>query len=137
MDEELAKQVASLDANSCDVRLLGHIRDMAKFYSAIDILLIPSYSEGSPRVLIEAMSAGVSVVCTDVGAMPWILRRAGILDETVCQVDCKSMSSTLKRQVINPELRTRIGRGLREEYERYYTIESMCNDTLRIYNAIW
>jgi len=42
--------------------------DINKYYSAIDILVIPSISDGTPMVLLEAMSAGLPIVATEPGA---------------------------------------------------------------------
>jgi len=41
--------------------------EMPSFYTTIDVLCLPSWSEASPLVVTEAMAAGVAVVATDVG----------------------------------------------------------------------
>ncbi len=49
----------------------GEIRDKAKLQGLIqacDVLLCPSWSEGMPNVILEAMASGLAVVTTDVGA---------------------------------------------------------------------
>ena len=48
----------------------GHADDVRPFYAAADVLALPSHSEGSPLVLLEAMAAGVPVVATSVGGVP-------------------------------------------------------------------
>lgn len=48
----------------------GHADDVRPFYAAADVLALPSHSEGSPLVLLEAMAAGVPVVATNVGGVP-------------------------------------------------------------------
>ncbi len=53
------------------VNYFGEIRDKTKLLSLIkenDVLLCPSYSEGMPNVILEAMSNGLTVLCTNVGA---------------------------------------------------------------------
>jgi glycosyltransferase involved in cell wall biosynthesis len=55
-----------------DLLLIGHISDVRPYYRAADILVIPSLSEGSPNVLLEAMAAGLPVVATHVGGIPEI-----------------------------------------------------------------
>ena len=43
--------------------------DMPSFYAAADVVLMPSREEGMPRVLLEALAAGVPFVAADVGAV--------------------------------------------------------------------
>ena len=38
-------------------------------YDSCDILLCPSYSEGMPNVILEAMSRGLAIIATNVGAI--------------------------------------------------------------------
>jgi glycosyltransferase involved in cell wall biosynthesis len=54
------------------VKFLGliHNEDKWNFYKSIDVFLLPSYNEGQPLVLIEAMAFGIPVVCSGVGAIP-------------------------------------------------------------------
>jgi len=55
------------------VTWLGQFRDMRSFYSAIDVLCLPSHSEGCSNVLGEALAAGTPAVATDVGDARWLL----------------------------------------------------------------
>lgn len=55
------------------VEFLGHIpfsRDLLNVYSSHDIFILPSFSEGLPQVVFEAMSQGSIVVATNVGGIP-------------------------------------------------------------------
>ena len=63
----------------CRVTWLGSIRDMAGFYSAVDLLCLPSLSEGCSNVIAEAMACGTLVVATRVGDNAEYLRDASCL----------------------------------------------------------
>jgi len=54
------------------VVFVGHVADVAPFYSIANVLTLPSHSEGSPNVLLEAMAAGLPIVATTVGGVPEI-----------------------------------------------------------------
>jgi len=51
----------------------GYRANMLDYYKAIDLLVLPSLSEGLPNVILEAMSLSVPVVATKVGAVPDVL----------------------------------------------------------------
>lgn len=73
----------SLEAHSASaglserVAFLGPVSRMQEFYEAIDLLVIPSRSEGLPNVLLEALDAGVPVISTRVGSVPAVLGDSG------------------------------------------------------------
>ncbi|MCI0432994.1 MAG: glycosyltransferase [Gemmatimonadetes bacterium] len=59
------------------VRFLGHVAHVRPLYARIDLLVIPSRSEGLPSVLLEALAADVAVVSTRVGSIPDVLTAEG------------------------------------------------------------
>ena len=56
------------------IHFLGPVRDVTSLYDQLDLVVLPSRSEGLPNVLLEALSANVPVVATAVGAVPEVLR---------------------------------------------------------------
>ena len=50
--------------------LAGFHSDLDKYYPHLDVLALPSYTEGLPNVVLEAFAAGVPVVATAVGGTP-------------------------------------------------------------------
>lgn len=57
-----------------DVVFTGQISDVHSFYAAADVFVLPSHSEGSPYVVLEAMAANLPIVATAVGGVPEILK---------------------------------------------------------------
>lgn len=52
-------------ARKCGVRYLGFRDDIRDYMRASDIVVLPSYREGTPRSLIEALALGKCIVTTD------------------------------------------------------------------------
>lgn len=70
---ELASRIASLRGPR--VRLVG-AQDparVAEWMAAADVVTLPSYSEGHPNVLVEALACGRPVVTTNVGGIPEVV----------------------------------------------------------------
>lgn len=63
------------------IAFLGTVSTIGALYRRLDLLVIPSRSEGLPNVLLEAMHADLPVVSTAVGAVPEVLggTRAGVV----------------------------------------------------------
>lgn len=74
-EEELVKKNVEASPYKDRIILLGARpnAEVQKYYAGADVFVNPSYSEGFPRVVIEAMSAGLPVVVTDVGGTRDIL----------------------------------------------------------------
>lgn len=67
--EELAKPMGE------KVQFLGFVTGEEKrtVFRDADVLLLPSYGEGVPMTLLEALEAGCGIITTDVGAIPEIV----------------------------------------------------------------
>jgi glycosyltransferase involved in cell wall biosynthesis len=55
------------------IRFLGQVSNVGAVYRNLDLVVLPSRSEGLPNTLLEAMQADVPVVATAVGAVPEVV----------------------------------------------------------------
>lgn len=76
-EEELDKLKAMAEQCPCKVTFLGKLdqKTLAKRMNQCDVFILPSFYEGLPLVLIEAMACGLRTICTDLpGIRPWLNR---------------------------------------------------------------
>ncbi|HFH4259206.1 TPA: glycosyltransferase, partial [Pseudomonas aeruginosa] len=99
------------------------------------IVVLPSYREGLPKVLVEAAACGRVVVTTDVPGCRDAIEadRTGLL---VPVRDAVALADAIQRLVESPELRKKMGAAGRTLAERDFAIESIVQQHLDIYRAL-
>jgi glycosyltransferase involved in cell wall biosynthesis len=116
------------------VSLIGFQDDLNPYYTLADLLVLPSHTEGSPNVLLEAMAAGVPAVATRVGGVPDI----AIEDETallVAKGDSDAMAAAVGRLLEDRELRIRFAENGKKVALQYGS-ESYCSAVTQIYTRL-
>lgn len=132
-------------AAACDVsgrmRILGSIGDRAAFYNMLDVFLLPSLYEGLPMVLLEAMAAGVPVLCSRLDGIAGALKEEseGLLAEPG---NVEEFSRQLERLEASVELRERLATAARARVESAFSaamtmrrVEALYRRELAIANA--
>lgn len=81
---------------------------VAEVLSSADLLVLPSFAEGVPVVLMEAMAARVPVVTTRIAGVPELVEdgRSGLL---VAPGETAALSQATQTLLTDPDLRTRMG----------------------------
>lgn len=110
----------------------GHRVDMAKVLSEAHIVVLPSYREGLPKVLLEAAAAGRAVVTTDVPGCRDAIEPnvTGIL---VPARDAESLKCAIQELLDNPKKCTAMGRSGRTLAEREFDVRMVVQKHLQIY----
>jgi glycosyltransferase involved in cell wall biosynthesis len=94
-------------------------RELPRFYTAAAVFVLPSLTEGHPKVLLEAMSCGLPCVASNVGGSRAILTDGvtGLLFEPG---DVGGLASRLEQILVQRDLARRLGDGARAAVvERY------------------
>lgn len=98
--------------NSTKIRYHGMVKDdtiIKKILGEADVLVCPSYSEGMPTVILEAMSQKCAIIATDVGAVSllvnnktgWLIPAANIRALEIAfksAIDCDERKLMMKKQ---------------------------------------
>ena len=117
-----------------NIKIRGHRKDIAELFSKSNIIVLPSYREGMPRVLLEAASCGRAVVTTDVpGCRDAIMpNKTGLL---VPVRDSAALADAIQKLIENFELRQSMGKEGRALAECDFTIEKIVKAHLNIYKS--
>lgn len=91
--------------------------------AATDVFVLPSFAEGVPVSLMEAMAAGVPVVTTAIAGIGELVDD-GVSGYVVPPGDAGSLADRLDRLVADPELRGRLGRAGRATVEKEFAIDT-------------
>jgi len=80
------------------------------------VFVLPSYHEGLPMALLEAMAWGLAPVCTPVGSIAELVQHDanGLLSEPG---DLNQLAVNLQRLALDPALRGRLGAAARRRVE--------------------
>ena len=79
-----------------------------RLFKESDIFVMPSYTEGMPIVVLEAMAAGLPVVATSVGALPEVIKDGG--NGFIVEVgNYQNLADRILQLVENFNLRKKIG----------------------------
>ena len=119
------------------VHLLGWV-DGAEKEAALrqaSIFLLPSYAEGLPMALLEAMARAIPVVTTPVGGIPQVVAdgETGLL---VTPGDASGIAGALRRLLRDPGEAARIGDAARALVRRRHEVGVVTAQLSAIYNAV-
>jgi len=94
---------------------------VAQLMASADLLVLPSFDEGLPLVILEALANGVAVVCTPVGEIPSVLTDGA----NACFVtpgDVSGMAHVLRQLLLQPTLRQTLERNGRAIYRQQFSL---------------
>ena len=120
--QSLANLAARLGVEK-QVVFAGFQRDTRPYYAMATIVAVPSHSEGSPNVVLEAMAAGLPIAANRVGGIPEILEECvtGLLVEPR---NPDAMAKALFRLLSDDELRGRLGAAAKAQATSAHTPEA-------------
>ena len=114
------------------VFIINHLPHAARYLKAFDIFTLSSVKEGLPYVLLEAGSAGLTVVASDVGGIPEIIEneKTGLLTPPKYR---KVLANELERLIKDKNLRSELGKNLQQKITSDFKFEVMLERTKEVY----
>jgi glycosyltransferase involved in cell wall biosynthesis len=103
------------------VYFLGQVTGQAKLelYSRASLFLLPSYGENLPYALLEAMSIGLPVITTPVGAIPELVKE-GCNGFLINPGDYQTLAERILRILDDPSIQEKMRQANIEKIKREY-----------------
>lgn len=110
----------------------GWRHDMAQVLKQCNVVCLPSYREGLPKVLLEAAASGRAIITCDVPGCREVVRHGdnGLL---VPARNVSRLAEAIERLVSDRELREKMGQSGRTRAEQEFSIASVIRETLDLY----
>lgn len=99
---------------------LGHRTDVASILKKMDVFVLPSYSEGLPNALMEAMASGLACISSSVGGVKYLIKdgKNGML---INPGDQDRLARCVTRLADSAQLRQELGKNARATIEKSYS----------------
>ena len=113
----------------------GAVSDVKPHIAACSVFVLPSYREGTPRSVLEAMSSGRAIVTTDApGCRETVIE--GGNGYLVKPRDSDDLARAMERLAGSPELREQMGRKSRELAVQKYNVHQVNTTMLEAMNLL-
>lgn len=118
------------DLIQCGVDYRGHMADVRPAIADCSVYVLPSYREGTPRSVLEAMAMGRAIITSDAPGCRETVKHGenGFL---VRPRDAESLHDAMVRFIERPELALQMGRASRAIAETKYDVHRVNADLLR------
>jgi len=128
--EKLAKQAEETGVGRA-VHFLGFRRDLRALLPLADLVVLPSFHEAFPRVLLEAMAAGRAIVATQVGGVPEAVED-GVTGLLVPPGDVSALADAMASLLRDPSRRRAMEAAARLRVQQF-TLDRTVNLTESLY----
>ena len=113
----------------------GFQRNMHDVLNRATLVVLPSYREGLPKVLLEAAACAKPIITTDVPGCREIVRH-GINGLLVAPKDEVALAEAIRHLLLNPHIAEEMGRKGREIVEKEFSEELVVNQTFEVYETL-
>ena len=117
------------------VDLLGHVDTMDDLLNLADVVVLPSYREGTPRILLEAASMGKPLVATDVPGCREVVTD-GENGYLVPVRDPVALAEAIEKLLDNEEQARRMGEAGRRKIVEEFAVEKVVDSTFGLYSKM-
>lgn len=116
------------------VRFWPWQQDMKPLYESMDLLVLPSHTEGLPNVALEAMAMRVPVAATPVGAVPELLDHGAC--GTLLDDNPNAWPGQIEKLLAAPHHMAHHAAAARHRIEQRYSFDQRMRSVLEVYRQL-
>jgi glycosyltransferase involved in cell wall biosynthesis len=116
-------------------QLAGFRSDLDKYYPHLDLLALPSYTEGLPNVVLEAFAAGVPVVATAVGGTPEAVQD-GVNGYLVESGDSRTLAARIVDMIADPARRKEMAASGQRYVRQEFSFARQAKDYRQLFESL-
>jgi glycosyltransferase involved in cell wall biosynthesis len=111
-----------------------HPEERSAFMSSVDVFVMPSFTEGTPNCIVEAMAHGKPIIASEVGGVPDMFGDdAGML---VPPGDARALADAMLRLSADRALLQVMGLAARARYEKFFSPAAVLPLMLQTYKRV-
>jgi glycosyltransferase involved in cell wall biosynthesis len=111
-----------------------HPEECRAFMESLDVFVMPSFTEGTPNSIVEAMACGKPIIASEVGGIPDMIGEdSGIL---VPAGDKLALTEAMLRLAQDEKLRKQMGAAAKERYQKLFSPKVVVPLMLETYHRI-
>jgi len=107
--------------------------ELPGIYQSSDVFVLPSLNEGVPRTILEAMSCGMPIVCTELPQLVDVVEGCGLL---VPLRDSQALAESISKIMSDKELAQKLGANGRVKVAENYSWEDTVKKTVQLYEEL-
>lgn len=131
-EDALSDSVRRRIENHPRIHLTGMVSNSAPYYRAMDLMVLPTWREGFPNVVLEAAATGIAVVTTDAtGSRDSVVH--GVTGLLIPRGSACAISEAVLKLLSNSALRYQMGQAARRRVTEKYTDEQVLSLAVRFY----
>jgi glycosyltransferase involved in cell wall biosynthesis len=138
--DEMRAAICDYSHNSAWLDLVGEIpyEQVIKEMMSSDIMVLPTYTEGFPNVILEGMAAGCAIIATNVGAIPQMLEEQngeqyGVI---IHPQDVKGLEDAINYLLDSPKEKEAMRVRVQSRVQERYSMEAIWNEMVSIWNGL-
>ncbi len=131
LKDSLNALIASLGITD-NFHLLGNRKDVPELLGEADLFVLPSIYEGLPISLLEAMAAGLPVICTDIPAARDVIED-GVSGRLVPPKDVEALASAIVDLLSDQEKRNILAKNAEKRVKTAFSLDHMGQSYLSLF----